>query len=299
MRVLVTGSSGQVGHAVANLLRHDCEVIGVDLAPGASTTDRVDILDHAALHPLVRGSDAIVHTASLHVPHLATHSRESFYRTNVDAVRVLLELAVDAGVQRFVYASTTSLYGRAMVRDDAAVWVTEALEPEPRDVYDETKLGAEACCRAAAASSGLRCVSLRLSRCFPEPSEQLAIYRLYRGVDVRDVAAAHKLALERADSGFDIFNISALHPFAPHDCEALFTDAAGVIRRRLPHVEAEFARRGWVLPARIDRVYATDKARTVLGYTPRFNIDAYLAETARLTGSYSQAPPRSPASSSH
>ena len=94
-----------------------------------------------------------------------------------------------------MYTSTTSLYGDAMLpADGAAAWVDESLAPQPRDVYDETKLAAEEACREAA-RAGLACTSLRMSRCFPEEPRLVAIYRLYRGVDAEDVAQAHELAL--------------------------------------------------------------------------------------------------------
>jgi UDP-glucose 4-epimerase len=160
-----------------------------------------------------------------------------------------------------------------------AVWVTEALEPRPRDIYDETKLAAEEACRAAA-RSGLPCVALRMSRCFPEEPRLLATYRLYRGVDADDVAQAHELALAARPAGFEAFNVSAQTPFVRGDCRRLFEDAASVLLERLPWAGEEFARRGWQLPPSIDRVYVVERAIAGLGYRPQHDFAALFRRTA-------------------
>jgi nucleoside-diphosphate-sugar epimerase len=212
--------------------------------------------------------DAVVHTASLHVPDLAARTGRDFREINIDATRRLLQASGEAGIRRFIYTSTTSLYGDALLPEaGAAVWVTESLAPRPRDIYDETKLAAEAAC-ADAARSGMACVSLRMSRCFEEEPRLVAIYRLYRGVDAQDVAQAHELALEGARPGFEIYNVSAPSPFDESDCPRLLVDAASVVLGRHPWADAEFARRAWLLPRSIDRVYVVDKAIAGLGYRP-------------------------------
>jgi len=268
VKVLVTGTSGRIGGAIAARLALRHPVIGVDRRPGALTTEVVDVRDTARLAPLLAGVEAVVHTAALHVPDLAAHDARAFREVNVDATRRLLQAAGEAGVTRFVYTSTTSLYGDAMLpAAGEAAWVTEALTPRPRDIYDETKLAAESACEAAA-RAGLACTALRMSRCFPEEPRLVAIYRLYRGVDAEDVAQAHELALGVDRAGFEAYNISAPTPFARADCRRLLDDAASVVLERHPWAEAEFRQRGWLLPASIDRVYVVDKATSGLGYRP-------------------------------
>lgn len=166
-----------------------------------------------------------------------------------------------------------------MVSAEKAVWVTEELSPAPRDIYDETKLAAEAYCREAA-RHGLPCLSLRISRCFRETDELMAAYRLYRGVDLRDVAAAHRLALLVNLPHFEVFNISARTPFEPEDTTELLHNAPAVIRHRCPELEWEFAKRGWRLPQSLDRVYAITKAEKMLDFSPRYNYAAFLAENS-------------------
>lgn len=268
MKVLVTGSSGRIGAAIAARLSLRHQVTGFDQRPGPLTTATGDLRDTGLLAGLAAGLDAVVHTASLHVPDLAARSQQEFRDVNVHATRRLLQACGEAGVVRFVYTSTTSLYGDALLPDaGGAIWVTEDLAPRPRDIYDETKLAAEAAC-AQAAQEGMHCVSLRMSRCFPEEPRLLAIYRLYRGVDADDVAQAHELALAADATGFDVYNISAPQAFVAADCPRLLAGADAVILERFPWAQAEFGRRGWLLPRSIDRVYVVDKAITGLGYRP-------------------------------
>jgi nucleoside-diphosphate-sugar epimerase len=268
VRILVTGASGRIGGAIVARLALRHQVTGIDRRPGPLTVEVVDVCDTARLVPLLAGMDAIVHTASLHVPDLAASSVGEFRAVNVDATRRLLAAAGEAGVARFVYTSTTSLYGDAMLpAAGEAAWVTEDLAPRPRDVYDETKLAAEEACLEAA-RQGLACTSLRMSRCFPEEPRLVALYRLYRGVDAEDVAQAHELALATGRTGHEVYNISAPSPFARADCRRLYEDAASVVLERYPWAEGEFQRRGWLLPRSIDRVYVVDKAISGLGYRP-------------------------------
>lgn len=271
-RVLVTGSSGQLGAEICRqLAAAGHQVEGLDLLAGPATTALGSVADRALVAPLVARVDAVVHTASLHAPHVPTRSKADFVATNVTGALVLLELAAAAGHRRLVYTSTTSVFGGAMVPRDRAVWVTEELAPEPRDIYDLTKLSAEALCRLVAAESGLAVTILRTSRFYDEGPERMAIHRLHRGGDVRDIAAAHILALDREVPGCELFIVSGPSPFRPADAGELLRDARAVIRRTVPEAEAWFAGRGWALPDRIDRVYDIGRAERLLGYRPRFD----------------------------
>jgi nucleoside-diphosphate-sugar epimerase len=172
-------------------------------------------------------------------------------------------------VKRFLLASSTSVYGKSMRRRSSAAWVTEALQPKAEDIYDETKLAAERLC-SDAFSPAFITASLRFSRSFPEPLQLMALYRLYRGVDARDVAQAFSLALAAPLKQFEAINVSGETPFIETDCEQLFANAPEVLRERAPGLVSEFASRKWPLPTCIDRVYVINKAKNILGYQPRF-----------------------------
>ncbi len=273
MRILVTGTSGRIGAAIAKRASTEHDVLGLDIVAGPRTTHVGSINDSALVDRLVAGVDGVIHTAGLHAPHVGAKTDQEFVAINVGGTKRLLNAALKHGVPRFVYTSSTSVYGAAMVAADRAVWVTEDLLPIARDIYDETKLAAEQTCREAS-RAGLTCVCLRMSRCFPEADELMAIYRLHRGVDIRDVADAHWLALTATLNQFHIFNISAAPAFSESECGALFNVADDVIDLHYPWARHAFARRGWQLPRRIDRVYVIEKARRMLGYQPRYNFES-------------------------
>jgi UDP-glucose 4-epimerase len=254
-------------------------VVGIDLLPAATTTHIADIANITDWSPYLDGVDAVIHFAALHAPHRETHSRENFYATNVDATARLLHAAKSAGVKRVVMASTTSVYGRAMRSKTKAVWVTEALSPISEDIYDETKLAAEAICREAFSQHFIT-VALRFSRSFPEPLSLMAQYRLHRGVDARDVAHAFSQALIQPLTQFEAFNISGATPFLIADCDALMHDAPAVLRLRAPEFVAAFSQRNWALPKSIDRVYVIDKAIEMLGYKPQYSWQSLLPTSA-------------------
>lgn len=274
MRILVTGAAGLIGSGVAARLSANHDVIGLDLAPGVHVGIAADCLDVAEWGRTVGAIDAIVHVAALHAPHVGQRSEADFRQANVESTARLLDFAFSAGARHFVFTSTTSLFGHALESNGKAVWIDEQVEPQPRDIYDETKLESERLLEAA--GSPMTCTILRMSRCFPEPAEQMAAFRLHRGIDRRDVAEAHALALGR-EGPPATYVISAATPFQREDVEELPRDAPSVIERRCPGLIERMASRGWRPPASIERVYDASLAARGLGFRPRFGIDACLA----------------------
>ena len=277
-KILVTGSSGQLGREIVRQLREkDYEVTGADIIPSPMTDVRLDIRDKARVFDATQSVDAVIHTAAVHGKHYAlNYPRGAFTNTNIDGTLHLLEACVAHGVRKFLYTSTTSIYGNAMTNDREAVWVDEALPPDPRDIYDITKLTAELLCRDFFEKEGMQATVLRVSRFLPEPDNTVAVHRLYRGLDERDGAAAHLLALEKTFDHFQVFNVSAKSPFTKADLKGLKTDPKAVIKKYYPDAEQVFAARQWAFTQSIDRVYAVDKAEQLLGYAPQHNFQQYL-----------------------
>jgi UDP-glucose 4-epimerase len=279
MKILVTGSTGRVGRAIYVRLCAEHAVVGIDVAPSSTADIVAPIQDAGAAAAALRGVDAVVHVAALHAPHVGHRSDADFDAINVEATRQLARLAIDAGVKRFLLTSTTALYGAGAPQGAPAAWVTEDTPPRPRTIYHRTKLAAERALETHAGSLAITC--LRMSRCFPEPAPLMAAYRLHRGVDARDVAEAHALALDWKGPGFRKLVISGATPFLPADAAALGSEAAAVIAHRAPRIAAAFAARGWRLPARIDRVYDSTRAVAELGWRPRHGFEEVLAELDR------------------
>jgi UDP-glucose 4-epimerase len=294
VRVLVTGSSGHLGEALVRVLREAGEdVTGLDVLPSAWTDAVGTVADRGFVRGVLAGGgfDAVLHTATLHKPHVGTHSREDFVATNVSGTLHLLEEAAAAGVSRLVFTSTTSTFGRALVpRPGApAAWITEDVAPVVRNVYGATKTAAEDLCALVSRDTGMPVLVLRTSRFFPEADDADATYDdenlkvnelLHRRVDLADVVDAHLLALRRAPAvGFGRYVVSATTPFTPDDLAELRADAAAVVRRRVPRCQDVYAARGWRLPDRIDRVYVNARARAELGWRPRYDF-AHAVELA-------------------
>ncbi len=270
MKLLVTGATGRVGRALMVRLARQHQVLGLDHAP-SSTAHWVGDVGHAALlRRALQGVDAVVHTAALHAPQVGRLPDAEFERVNVDATRTLAEAAWAAGVGHVVYTSTTALYGDAATPAQAAGWVDEHLAPQPRTVYHRSKLAAEQLLTRYADAGAFGLTVLRMSRCFPDTAPQMACARLHRGVDVRDAADAHALALDTAQAGVRVFIVSGATPFLPGDLAALKSDAPAVLRQRAPALVQAFADRGWALPASIDRVYSPAEAQRALRWQPRF-----------------------------
>lgn len=293
MTILVTGSAGHLGEALMRALRaQGSAAIGADIV-ASGFTDRVgSIVDPAFVEACTADVSAVVHAATLHKPHIATHSRQAFVDTNITGTLNLLEAAARRGVSAFVYTSTTSVFGDALTPADSApaAWVTEELAPQAKNIYGATKAAAEDLCRVFHRNHRLPCMVLRTSRFFPEPDDDAALRDgysdgnikanefLYRRVDIADVVDAHLLALERAPTlGFGRYVISATTPFRREDAEELRRDAAAVLARRMPGYEAEYARRGWRMFAGIGRVYDNALARDALGWRPCHDFASLLA----------------------
>jgi UDP-glucose 4-epimerase len=296
MKILVTGSSGHLGEGLMRTLPGaGHEGVGLDVLAGPFTTVVGDIADRQVVRRAIAGADAVVHAATLHKPHVGSHTRQDFVDTNVTGTLNLLEEAVRHGVSRFVFTSTTSAFGRALTPGDRqpAAWITEDVVPIPRNVYGVTKTSAEGLCELVHRDHGLPVLILRTSRFFPEQDDREEVRRaypdanlkvnelLYRRVDLQDAVDAHLLALERApEIGFDRYIISATTPFARADAPALQEDAPAVVARLFPHYAHIYAQRGWRMFPRIERVYDNARARERLGWAPRHDFSYALDRLA-------------------
>jgi UDP-glucose 4-epimerase len=286
MKVLVTGSAGHLGEALVRTLTDlQYEVVSVDIRESPFTTHVGSIIDRACVRNCMHGVQAVFHAATLHKPHIATHRRQDFVDTNVTGTLTLLEEAVAAGVESFVYTSTTSVFGAALEPPPGApaAWVTEEVVPVPKNIYGVTKAAAEDLCQLFHRNQALACIVLRTSRFFPEQDDNSNVREaysddnvkaneyLYRRVAIEDVVTAHLLAAERAPAiGFRKYIISATTPFLPDDLPELRADAPRVLRRRVPEYEAAYERRGWQMFSSLGRVYVNDRARRELGWHPRY-----------------------------
>ncbi len=287
MTILVTGSAGHLGEAVLRTLQaRNVPARGIDLKASPFTDVVGSIVDPGFVRRQMDRVSAVIHTATLHKPHVATHSKQDFVDTNVSGTLNLLEAAVAAGVRRFVFTSTTSAFGSQLRAGagEAAVWVTEDLPAVPKNIYGTTKQMAETLCELFFRERALPVVVLRTSRFFPEDDDDPAMRSayplenaqanelLYRRLDIADAVSAHLLAVDRAPKiGFARYIVSATSPFEQRHLATLARDAAGVVRELYPECAELYAARGWKLFSEIDRVYVNERARRELGWRPEFD----------------------------
>lgn len=293
MRILVTGSAGHLGEALMHTLRGaGRDVVGIDIRKSSLTDAVGSIVDRSVVHECMRNVDVVLHTATLHKPHVGTHSRQAFVGTNVTGTLTLLEEAVAAGVRCFVFTSTTSAFGAALtpLPGSPAAWITEDVSPIPRNIYGVTKVAAESLCELFHRMHALPCIVLRTSRFFPEADDDADARRgyddenlkaneyLHRRVDIEDVVSAHVAAMDRGPAiGFGRYIISATTPFAPSDLSALRADAPSVVARLFPIAATVYARRSWRMFPGIDRVYVNARARHELGWHPMHDFGTVLS----------------------
>jgi UDP-glucose 4-epimerase len=297
MRLLLTGSSGWLGRFLAPRLRAEGHaLVGLDVAAGADTDVVGSVADRSLIDHIFaeHGIEAVIHAGALHKPDIARYPKQAFIDVNVAGTLNLLEAAAAAGNDRFLFTSTTSLMISERIRAGRdggatrAAWLDESFGPlEPRNVYGVTKRAAEQLCGLVHRESGMAVVVLRTGRFFPEdddtrsePSgENLKANEfLNRRLTVEDAAEAHIVALDRAPAlGFETFILSAPPPFAPEEAGELLHDAPAVIARHFPEAAELYARRGWSLPASIDRVYDPGRAERLMGFRCRTDFGAILA----------------------
>lgn len=149
-RVLVTGGAGYVGCVlVPKLVRLGYAVTvldwmmfgagGLDEVRAACTIVEGDIRDLRCLDHALSGADAIVHLAAISNDSSGILDPALTARVNVDAAQALVRLAKQRGVRRFVFASSSSVYG---VKHEPEV--TEDLPPAPLTIYAQSKADMEA-----------------------------------------------------------------------------------------------------------------------------------------------------------
>jgi nucleoside-diphosphate-sugar epimerase len=192
VRALVTGAAGFVGsHLVEALVARGDTVLGVDsFTPyydvaqkranaAALAGPAVELVDAdlrvAAIEPMLDGVDVVFHQSAQPGVRLSWSSGfREYVEQNVIVTQLLLDAVQRAGSRRFVYASSSSVYGhqsRYPTREDDL--------PAPFSPYGVTKLAGEHLCSVYAANWGLPTIALRYFTVFgPRQRPDMSIYRL-------------------------------------------------------------------------------------------------------------------------
>jgi nucleoside-diphosphate-sugar epimerase len=206
MKILVTGSAGHLGEAIVRTLQdmqpdhspNHYAVVGLDMLRSDHTLYVGSIADRAFVRSCMDGVDAVIHTATLHKPHVGTHSKQDFVDTNITGTLNLLEEALAIGVRSFVFTSTTSTFGDALSKGESATWITEETVPIPKNIYGVTKVAAEDLCALFYRNHRLPCLVLKTSRFFPEEDDQKEVRQGYEDGN----AKANEFLYRRVELGW-------------------------------------------------------------------------------------------------
>jgi len=290
MRILVTGARGKVGSAtVAALADAGHDVSATDMSRPRFEADaggvpyrQGDLTDAGDAFALVRGHDAVVHTAAIPDPmHNPPHV---VFANNLTATFNVIEAAVRFGVPRVVNLSSETVPGfffpeRPFLPD--YVPVDEQHPIRPQDPYATAKHFGEQLMDAATRRSDLTGISIRPSwvqwegniedNLGPWLREPVASEGFWAYIDVYDLADAIRLAAEATTPAHEVVYIAspdiASHETLATLAERFHGDAAPEIR---PSAEER--------PNGI----SIAKARALIGYDPQRSWRDYLEDDGRL-----------------
>ncbi len=229
-RVIVTGGSGKAGRwIVKDLLENGYEVLNLDVKPSPDCrTIITDLTDSGQVHnamSIYNGRDhdpieAIIHFAA--IPHPFDHPNDVVFRNNVMSTYNILEAAANMGIQKVVLASSESSYGLVFAHElfNPQYLPMDEEHPQlPEDSYGLSKVINEKTAEAFNRRTGMQVVSFRLGNIlapedypglienFKDPEQRKVI--LWSYIDVRDVANACRLAIEKSGLGAEAIILAA------------------------------------------------------------------------------------------
>jgi len=303
-RVLVTGGAGFIGSHIVDRLTLEGVEVGVldnfstgdarNLAktshPKVTVHDQ-DIRDYSAVRKIVQEYQSVIHQAALVSVARSVEDPGVVNEVNVTGTLNLLRAAVEAKVQRFVYASSSSVYG-----DTETLPKRESMSTVPSSPYGTAKLAAENYCRVFAKVYGLKTVSLRYFNVYG-PRQKGGFYsgviptfirRVREGkapviygdglqtrdfTFVQDVVEANLLSLTSPlIKGGEVYNIAAGGTISVNELALSIVKLLGKHDLAPEHTDP---RKGDIRASYAD----VSKAREEIGYRPRFSLAQGLAET--------------------
>jgi nucleoside-diphosphate-sugar epimerase len=268
-RICVTGASGKAGRQVTKeLLEHGHEVVATDVVPGPPDLGAevvvADLTDYGQAIDVLHGVDAVVHLANIPGPGKAPPAATFNVNTamNFDVFYAAAQLRLD----RVVWASSETTLGLPFDVPPRSLPVDEDHYPLPTTTYSLSKVVGETLADHIAAWSGIPFVGLRFSNILgPEDYAQFPSYwddprlrswNLWSYVDVRDAAAACRLALDAPAEGATSFIVAASDT-------VMNRPTADLVREVFPDVPVTRELDGF------ESLLSSERARAALGFEPR------------------------------
>ncbi len=303
MRIVVTGAAGFIGSSLAEtLVTAGHEVVGLDafipyyprpmkeanlVELGQAPSFRFGEIDLRTddLDPWLDGADAVIHEAAMAGLMRSWTDLELYASCNILATNRLIEAALKAKVQRFVLASTSSVYGlEAVGNEDRAL--------EPSSPYGITKLAGEKLVLAHVATNGLPATIVRYFSIYgPRQRPDMAYHKFIEAMldgqsitvygdgeqtrsntYIDDAVQGTILALEQGAAG-GIYNIGGGRTISLNEAIGLIAGHLGVE----PSIDREPARPGDQRHTSAD----ITRAREALGYAPTVDPGEGLARQVR------------------
>ncbi len=304
MRILVTGAAGFIGsHLCERLLANGFTVVGVDnfddfydpqikrrnisdcLKHDAFRLIVADIRDNAAMHEAIgQGVEVIVHLAAKAGVRPSIEEPLVYADVNINGTMVLLELAKTHGIDKFVFASSSSVYGN----NEKVPFSEEDNVDFPISPYAATKKSCELICHTYHHLCGMSITCLRFFTVYgPRQRPDLAIHKFARLIErgepipvygdgsmmrdftyIDDIIDGTVAAIDKC-GGFNIYNLGESQPIKVNDLIAEIENALGkkAARECLPPQ-----------PGDVERTYAdVTRAERELAYDPKTNIRMGLA----------------------
>jgi UDP-glucose 4-epimerase len=300
--VLVTGGAGFIGSHLCERLLHEGYGVRVlddffsgkrdNIAPFGSGIEMVEgsVADPAVAARAVKGAHFVLHQAA--IPSVPRSVREPLKsnHANVNGTLTLLEAAKDAGVQRVVYAASSSAYG-----DTPTLPKVETMASDPRSPYAVAKLAGEGYCRAFTRVYGLETVCLRYFNVFgprQDPNGDYAaviprfILAILEGrpitlhgdgeqsrdfTFIANTVDGNLLAMKAPGASGEVMNLACGESFTLNQMVQMLAEIIG----KTPHVEYIESRTGDVKHSLAD----ISKARRLLGYEPKVSFREGLEKT--------------------
>ena len=304
MKALVTGTAGFIGsHLSERLIEAGHEVVGLDAFTDyyarSIKESNIASLTKRRRFRFIESSISDVNFDDVldgvtHIFHLAAQAgvRKSwgadfavYTELNIDATQRLLEASVSRRIERFVYASSSSVYG-----DAAAIPMLETARPAPLSPYGVTKLAAEHLCMLYHANYNVPTVAVRYFTVYgPRQRPDMAFHRFLKAIHhneplslygdgeqtrdftfVEDAVTATIAAAERGADG-SVYNVGGGSRVSMNEILDVMAECTG----KAPDVQRGETQRGDMRDTFAD----TTRAKTDLGFTPRVILrDGILAE---------------------
>jgi UDP-glucose 4-epimerase len=294
--VLITGGAGFIGsHLVDRLINQNYKVrvidnlsagclnnLGSHLRDGTVEFIQGDIRDFSLIRKCVENVDSVVHLAAQTSVPYSLLKPDFTFDVNVSGSLNLMQASIEAGVRRFVFASSCAVFG-----DTQTVPIDENIALKPISPYAESKLAIERCCRGFNQRGLLGSVVLRFFNVYG-PRQGLSEYsgvitqfinRLRMGsplvvfgdgtqtrdfVSVFDVVEGIVLAMEKQGVEGEAFNIGSGYATSIEDLAKAVLDLAGSDLG----IEHRAARLGDIVASVAD----ISKAKRVLEFEPKIGL---------------------------